>query len=80
MFVTFITIRLFWHFCLIIDYRDTRAYILDPCIQEFSLEVEYNVNDYIKHSVKKLKSTLQASVEKFEILFFVKSIKLYSIV
>ena len=35
MFVTFITIILFWHFCLIIDYRDTLAYILDPCIQEF---------------------------------------------
>ena len=29
----------FWKimlFCQIMDYRDTRAYILDPCIQEFS--------------------------------------------
>ena len=33
MFVTFITI---WRpFYQIMDYRDTRAYILDPCIQEF---------------------------------------------
>ena len=34
MFVTFIiTIRV--PFYQIMDYRDTRAYILDPCIQEF---------------------------------------------
>ena len=37
MFVTFITIILFfrWHFLKLDPYRDTRAYILDPCIQEF---------------------------------------------
>ena len=34
MFVTFIII-LRWYFSQIMDYRDTRAYILDPCIQEF---------------------------------------------
>ena len=34
MFVTFIiTIRV--PFYQIMDFRDTRAYILDPCIQEF---------------------------------------------
>jgi len=33
MFVTFFTIRI--PFYQIMDYRDTRAYILDPCIQEF---------------------------------------------
>ena len=27
----------FWQF---IDYRDTHAFILDPCIQEFSLKIE----------------------------------------
>ena len=32
MFVTFITRRPFYQ---IMVYRDTRAYILDPCIQEF---------------------------------------------
>ena len=32
MFVTFITRRPFYQ---IVDYRDTRANILDPCIQEF---------------------------------------------
>ena len=44
MFVTFIIIIIMWliPFCQIIDillyshvYRDTRAYILDPCIREF---------------------------------------------
>ena len=36
MFVTFITIiTIRGPFYQIMDYRDTRAYILDPCIQEF---------------------------------------------
>ena len=36
MFVTFITIITFRiPFYQIMEYRDTRAYILDPCIQEF---------------------------------------------
>ena len=38
MFVTFIIIiRL--PFYQIMDYRDTRAYILDPCIQEFFISI-----------------------------------------
>ena len=36
MFVTFITVIII-PFYQIMDYRDTRAYILDPCIQEFYL-------------------------------------------
>ena len=39
MFVTFITILIRWYFYQIMDYRDTRAYILDPCIQEFLFEM-----------------------------------------
>ena len=35
MFVTFITITIPLPFYQIMDYRDTRAYILDPRIQEF---------------------------------------------
>ena len=35
MFVTFI-ITLRWYFYQIMDYLDTRAYFLHPCIQEFS--------------------------------------------
>ena len=35
MFVTFITRIIRWYFYQIMDYRDTCAYILDPCIQEF---------------------------------------------
>ena len=37
MFVTFINIIVMIPFYQIMDYRDTRAYILDPCIQEFCI-------------------------------------------
>ena len=36
MFVTFIIIIIEVPLYQIMDYRDARAYILDPCIQEFS--------------------------------------------
>ena len=35
MFVTFIIDIFVWHFLKFDCYRDTRAYILDPCIREF---------------------------------------------
>ena len=35
MFVTFITSIIRWYFYQIMDYRDTRTYILESCIQEF---------------------------------------------
>ena len=41
MFVTFFTIIRI-PFYQIMDYRDTRAYILDPCIQEFILKELYH--------------------------------------
>ena len=42
------------HFYQIMDYRDTRAYILDPCIQEFNLSCLYIVKKFrvTKASIK----------------------------
>ena len=50
MFVTFITIITFRiPFYQIMEYRDTRAYILDPCIQGiFILVVPTYVHEYIQ--------------------------------
>ena len=50
-------------FCQIMDYRDTRAYILDPCIQEFfqiSLISRYFFMILYKQEVQFLKTCSQS--------------------
>ena len=53
MFVTFIILIIISHFLKLDCYRDTRAYILDPCIREFFLFIFVSFLKFVKKILSK---------------------------
>ena len=65
MFVTFITSITIRHFYQIMDYRDTRAYILDPCIQEFWYKSSLtNISPFYRNAIGAMKEVPNKEISK----------------
>ena len=47
-FIFIVIVIVISHFLKFVRYRDTRAYILDPCIQEFSLNILHDFLENMK--------------------------------